>query len=579
MSHSSAEKNVVVSIVLIMVIAAFFRFSALDLFPPGLYPDEAMNGNNALLALNSNEPEGGFKMFYPDNNGREGLFMNIIAVSISVSGNEPWAIRIVSSFFGLAAVLGVFLFARELFRDRAGDLRIFGMNKNTLIALTASFFLATNFWHIIFSRIGFRAIMAPAFLAWGLYFLWLIFREDFSHNKKALAVAAGGILFGLGFHSYIAYRVVPVLLIFPFLMIWKIRKSFTFGKPGCLWCVFTLFIFFVFITVLPLWLYYIDNPADFFGRTSQISIFSSENPLKILGSNLLKTLGMFWFSGDYNWRHNFAGAPQLFWPIGLLFALGIIVSVINIFSAKGGSASGGKKLSTRFLEVATSPEKFLGAWFFIGLFPVIFSAEGIPHALRAIIIIPPVMIISAIGFIFLAEKIKIKIDKNETAYPEYAHQLKRIRKEIVILFFVFMFALLGASFNKYFLRWGPHPDVYSSFSGDYVKIGKWLNEKPQEITKYVIINASGTEVRIPGSNKTLPMPAQTVMYITDTWTAKNQQLRNFKYLRPDEINLITCDNKCYIALLESDINIYRQIKLKIGEHFIYTDDGIILIEK
>jgi len=147
------------------------------------------------------------------------------------------------------------------------------------------------------------------------------------------------------------------------------------------------------------------------------------------------------------------------------------------------------------------------------------------------------------------------------------------------LFFVFMFALLGVSFNKYFLRWGPHPDVYSSFSGDYVKIGKWLNEKPQEITKYVIINASGTEVRIPGSNKTLPMPAQTVMYITDTWTAKNQQLRNFKYLRPDEINLITCDNKCYIALLESDINIYRQIKLKIGEHFIYTDDGIILIEK
>ena len=46
--------------------------------------DEAMNRNNALEAI-SGELQG----FYPENNGREGLFMNIQAGFIVALGNYP----------------------------------------------------------------------------------------------------------------------------------------------------------------------------------------------------------------------------------------------------------------------------------------------------------------------------------------------------------------------------------------------------------------------------------------------------------------------------------------------------------
>lgn len=48
------------------------RLSGLTWAPPGLYPDEAMNGNNALEANRT----GDYKTFYPDNNGREAIFIH-----------------------------------------------------------------------------------------------------------------------------------------------------------------------------------------------------------------------------------------------------------------------------------------------------------------------------------------------------------------------------------------------------------------------------------------------------------------------------------------------------------------------
>ena len=38
-------------ILLILVVAVFFRLYRIDSAPPGLYPDEAINGNQAIEAL------------------------------------------------------------------------------------------------------------------------------------------------------------------------------------------------------------------------------------------------------------------------------------------------------------------------------------------------------------------------------------------------------------------------------------------------------------------------------------------------------------------------------------------------
>src|SRR3989338_4260251 len=145
-------------LIAIIILAIFFRFWDLKNTPPGLWSDEAMNGTNTIQALEGGE----WKVFYPENFGREGLFINIQALFVKFLGHEPWVLRLPSAIFGVLTVLGLYLMTKALFSIRA--------------AIFASFFLATSFWHINFSRIGFRAIMAPFFLIWSFYFLFMAMR-------------------------------------------------------------------------------------------------------------------------------------------------------------------------------------------------------------------------------------------------------------------------------------------------------------------------------------------------------------------------------------------------------------------
>src|SRR3989344_6853624 len=189
-------------ILLIIVVAAVFRLSGLSSIPPGLYPDEAMNGNNAIRALEFND----YKVFYLENNGREGLFINLQALSLKVFGYYIWALRIVPAIAGILTVLGLYLLAKQLF--------------NWQIAAFSSYLMAIAFWHVNFSRIGFRAILAPILLVWGFYFLW----RGLS-SGKLWNFAASAILWGLGFYTYIAFRAMPLSLILVLLAYWHATKK------------------------------------------------------------------------------------------------------------------------------------------------------------------------------------------------------------------------------------------------------------------------------------------------------------------------------------------------------------------
>ncbi|HBT81214.1 hypothetical protein A2757_01940 [Candidatus Giovannonibacteria bacterium RIFCSPHIGHO2_01_FULL_48_47] len=484
---------------IIIALAVFLRFFDLARVPPGLYPDEAMNGNNALEALANKD----WKVFYPENNGREGLFINLQSLSLAVFGNKPWALRLVSAVFGTFTVLGLFFLSKALF-------------ENHQIALLASFFLAASFWHINFSRIGFRAIMAPFFLVWGLYFFFKFFKDQGSSAAQTLAAAFGGFLFGLGAHSYIAYRITPLLLLTP--LIYRSPTS-TGSRTSCFPCLAALFLFFAFLAFAPLGLYFAENPADFFGRTNQISIFSESAPLKALSVNIVKTLGMFWFYGDGNWRHNFSGSPQLSLPVGIFFFIGLWLALKNLRS---------------FNSV------FLLSWLIIALLPVIISAEGLPHALRAIMAIGPVMILAGWGGIYIFEKIK-------------NWRPARVLFAAILLFIAF------ESFDKYFLNWAPAPQVYFAFAADSVELGEDLNALPKELPKYVVVNAVGVEVR------GIPMPAQTIMFITDTFRPGRQQEKNIFYLRREGIPYeeLRAREHLAIALLEFEPALRAEIQKNI----------------
>lgn len=497
---------------LILIIAGFMRLYHLTTTPPGLYPDEAMNGNNALQAIQT----GDYKVFYPENNGREGLFTNIQAQFLKVFGtshllgtgvNEPWVLRLPSAIFGILTVLGVYLLATEMFSVPVG--------------LLSAFFIATNFWHVNFSRIGFRAIMAPFFLVWALYFFILALRKLKKHNDSGLVgnrilcgldfktsafAVLGGIFYGLGFYSYIAYRISPLLILFAIFFYWLSNKDALFRKK-LLHSTF-YFLLSAFIVALPIGIYFLQHPADFMGRTTQVSVFSAASPLGDLAFNTVKTLGMFNFSGDWNWRHNYAGSPELFWPVGILFLIGVIFSVRKIF--KNENSFGYWVL-------------FL--WSALAMLPVVISDEGIPHALRSILMIPPVIIFAGIGGVAVYDWFK----KYFSDYPLRA----------ATAFFAAL--VMANAYNMYFVLWAGNSNVQGAFAADYVELGKKLNAMPVSIPKYVIVAAGGATVN------GIPMPAQTTMFITGTYLPEWQKEKNIYYVLPaDEKTIPANAEKFYI---------------------------------
>ena len=159
-------------LLLILVIASFYDYMGLLNFLRDFFSDEAIYANNGVEAWENRD----WKVFYTENNGREGLWPNIIGFFIVNFGNEPWVPRSVAAVFGILTVLGVYFLTKELFFNNIFQEKI---------AFYQLFFLATNFWHINFSRIGFRAIMAPLFLTWGIYFLLKILNKiKYSNNQR-----------------------------------------------------------------------------------------------------------------------------------------------------------------------------------------------------------------------------------------------------------------------------------------------------------------------------------------------------------------------------------------------------------
>src|SRR4051812_10924380 len=182
----------------ILAVAAALRFAALNSIPNGVWLDEALKGVEGIESVRT----GHFQIFYPANNGREGLWIAVIGFSESIFGVNQFGLRFASALVGTLTVLFIFLLTCEFFSER--------------VALLAAWFTATGFWHVLFSRLAFRGILVPLLLTASIFFLARAEKaldEPTSPGRSAwLLAVVGGILFGLGFHSYIAFRVTPLLV-------------------------------------------------------------------------------------------------------------------------------------------------------------------------------------------------------------------------------------------------------------------------------------------------------------------------------------------------------------------------------
>ena len=265
-------------LVLIVLLAAFLRLYQLGSVPAGLNHDEGMNGSNAL----ENIETGPMRIFYPENTGREGLFINIQTAFVALMGNTALALRLPAALFGIFTVLGIYWLAGGMFGKPIG--------------LAAAFLTATSFWHLIFSRTGLRAIAAPCFLVWGICGLLAGIRRAREGRPYLATMLLAGAVYGLGFHTYIAYRVTPavvlVALAAPF---WAARKE---NWTGRYWRACAAFGGAAALAVAPLALYFLENPGTFSERTASLSVMASAHPLQEIFTHTAETVWMFFGQGD-----------------------------------------------------------------------------------------------------------------------------------------------------------------------------------------------------------------------------------------------------------------------------------------
>jgi 4-amino-4-deoxy-L-arabinose transferase-like glycosyltransferase len=453
------------ALLLILALATFLRLFELTTIPPPLHFDEAMNGNDAMENLEN----GHIDVFYPQNGGREGLYINIETALIYLFGPEPWLMRLPAAIFGILTVWGMYLLVAELL--------------SVPIGLLASFFIATSFWHVLFSRLGLRAVSAPFFAVWTLYVLLDAMRRARDGRPTTARIVLAGFLCGVGFYTYIAYRVMPALvaLVFVYWLLQSRRSALR---------ALSAFTFTALATVAPLAFYFVRHPDTLLHRSAEVSILNQPHPATELLLNIWKTIQMLFTRGDFDWLHNIAYRPVVFFPVALLFAAGLVVAVLEICRRD------------RWF-----PYSLMLAWVAVGALPAVLSSENMPSAIRSILMIPAIFTLAAVG-----------------AYRAYEWLAMRAPLQVIqIASAVLLVALTFECYHSYFYLWAKDPNVPITFDAASVEIVDRINALPKTAPKYVVPVS-------PGAPIGMPPPAQTVMFLTQSYTAKQREDTNIHYI-------------------------------------------------
>jgi hypothetical protein len=373
-----AVRRDLVAISILVLVAAFFRFYRLNELPIGLWRDEAANGLEALRVL-----DGHLDVFYGT---REPMFIYLVALSIGFLGRNPLAIRVVAAVAGTATIPVTYLLVKEIFERTDRRAR--------LIAFLTTLWLATSYWHLNFSRLGFRGVLLPLLASLSFYLLWHGWNRLHSPRPGShwtlVWFALSGFCFALTFYTYTPSRFLPLALL-PFLgqavrRAWSVVRPETrirqpptpHPSPIAAFAALAAFAMCFLLTFIPLGSHFVAEPRSFFVR-SGVSVFNAvgEKPLaNLLVENTVRQLGMFGFLADPNTRHNPAGRPAFNLFTLVCFVLGLVVSLRR-----------GRR----------TPYLFCLLWFFAMLLPAILTYPELPHSLRSIGALPVAYIFPALG--------------------------------------------------------------------------------------------------------------------------------------------------------------------------------------
>lgn len=375
-------------IILIVIFALGIRLLGTMSLPPSLNWDEVSHGYNAYSILKTGKDEWGVAfptIFRAYGDYKLPVYIYLTAISESLLGLTALAVRLPSILAGTASVLFTFLLVKRLLNNRK-------------IAYLAALLMAIEPWSFFVSRIALEANLALFFVIAGTYFF-----VDWT-AKKNWEIILSVLFFGLSVWTYNSARIfTPLFLVSLVLIYWSEVAGWVKGKRKYLAVTALLgLIFFV-----PMF-YQLVNPSGQ-ARYNWVQILDEGALAKIIEQrSSLKLPGIFprllsnkvtYFIREFVSNYFSHFSPEfLFWQggshyqfsvpgHGLLylvdlpfFLLGIIVLIKN-FKEKH--------------------HQVILVWLLLGPVASSLTREA-PHALRALLMLPMPMILTAVGVFSLS---------------------------------------------------------------------------------------------------------------------------------------------------------------------------------
>src|SRR5256712_10563682 len=202
-------------VALLVLGGLYLRLHRIDSVPWGLNNDEAINALEikdimdgrpfATLTQRGLNRETMFHYLGAVASGSVEMEINLLTAMPAVFGltqkfvNDPlmamiFPLRSVAIAAGTLTLLALYLFARDRF--------------GWLVALLATAFLAVSPWHLLYSRVGERAVLAPLLaIATIGFFLGALGKGRMPDH------VAWGVCLGLGLWSYTSFRAIPVAMV------------------------------------------------------------------------------------------------------------------------------------------------------------------------------------------------------------------------------------------------------------------------------------------------------------------------------------------------------------------------------
>jgi len=382
---------------LIVLFALVLRIWQIGYVPLSPDWDEAALGYNAYSIIKTGRDEHGdflpliMKSF---SDYKPALYVYFVIPFIALFDLNLVAVRLPSVIIGTLSVIGLYFLIKVLIN-------------RTEIALVASFLYAVNPWHLQFSRVAFEASVGFAFC--------IFFTLFFIKGLKNVIYMYVAVLFAaLNIYMYQSEKLFTPLLFLILLIIYK-DNIIIFVKKRLIHVFFVCILGFLLLT--PFFVSVITVP-DTLSRAKSTSIFSDKDELHkrtserfaiarqegdVIGQFLYNrrvTYGITFINNyivhfDLNWLYMKGDIPRHHAPsMGLLYLVGLPILLIGFYIF----------LLAKKESIPVQAKQIVFIWLLLAPLPAAFTSD-VPHAVRAIHMIFPLMVISAYGIVSIYTKI------------------------------------------------------------------------------------------------------------------------------------------------------------------------------